>query len=383
MGITVHLRQRKQSNNGKVSLYLEYYKGTTKTSDGKVKAVREYEYLDLFLIDKPKTSADKEHNKKINELAHSIKNKRELEIKNGQYGFTADFKVKTLFLEYFSAVTENRKQSQGNAGNWKSTLKHLTDFINKDYHQGVTFAEIDTRFCNAFKAYLNDRARTSAAQPLSSSSQNSYYAKFRACLRQAIKDKIILSNPSEGVVLNRVVTHKREYLTHEELQRLVKAECRYAVLKRAFLFSCLTGLRWSDVHKLLWKEVQKSEDGWRITFHQQKTQNLQYLDIPQQARDLMGDQGKPEERVFVGLSYSSYMNTALTQWMLRAGITKDITFHCGRHTFAVLQLEYGTDILTLRDLMGHLELKTTMIYTQIMDRKKIEAASRIPALMGL
>jgi integrase/recombinase XerD len=380
MGITVHLRQRKQSNNGKISLYLEYYKGTTKTSDGKVRAVRDYEYLDLFLIDKPKTSADKEHNKKIYELAHSIKNKRELEIKNGLYGFTADFNVKALFLEYFSTVTENRKQSQGNAGNWKSALKHLTDFINKDYHQGLTFAEIDTRFCNAFKAYLNDRARTSAAQHLSSSSQNSYYAKFRACLRQAIKDKIILSNPSEGVVLNRVITHKREYLTHEELQRLVKAECRYAVLKRAFLFSCLTGLRWSDVHKLLWKEVQKSEDGWRITFHQQKTQSLQYLDIPQQARDLMGDQGIPEDRVFIGLSYSSYMNTALTQWMLRAGITKDITFHCGRHTFAVLQLEYGTDILTLRDLMGHLELKTTLIYTQIMDRKKIEAAKRIPSI---
>lgn len=380
MGITVHLRQRRQSDNGKFSLYLEYYKGTIKMPDGKVKAIRAYEYLDLYLIDKPKNSADKEQNKKIQELAHSIKNLRELDIKNGLHGFTTDFKVKTLFLEYFKAETEKRMQSEGNAGNWKSTLKHLTNFVHADYHPGLTFSQVDNRFCNGFKTYLRDKARTSAAQPLSSSSQNSYYAKFRACLRQAIKDKIILSNPSEGVVLNRVVTHKRAYLTHEELQRLVKAECRYPVLKRAFLYSCLTGLRWSDVHKLLWKEVQKSEDGWRITFHQQKTQGLQYLDIPQQARDLMGDQGKPEERVFIGLSYSSYMNTALSQWMLRAGITKDITFHCGRHTFAVLQLEYGTDILTLRDLMGHMELKTTLIYTQIMDRKKIEAAKRIPAI---
>lgn len=380
MGITVHLRERKQTSKGKVSLYLEYYKGTTKTSEGKIKPVRDYEYLNLYLVDNPKTTIDKDQNRKTLELAKTIKAKRELEIKNGQYGFTPDFKVKAVFLDYFNSETDKRINSRGNSGNWKSALKHLTDYISADYHPGLAFSEIDQRFCNGFKTYLLERARTSARQPLSSSSQNSYYAKFKACLKQAVKDGIIQRNPSEGIVLPRITSHKREYLTFEDLQKLAKTPCRYESLKKAFLFSCLSGLRWSDIQKLLWKEVQEFGGGWRVVFHQQKTKGLQYLDISQQARELLGEQGAQEERVFVGLKYSTYLNTALTQWMLRAGITKDITFHCARHTYAVLQLSFGTDIFTLSKMLGHQEIKTTMIYSQIIDQKRIEAANRIPSI---
>ncbi len=380
MSIKVHLRQRKQSSNGKISLYLEYYKGTSKTANGMVKALREYEYLDLYLIDKPKNTVEREQNKKILELANTIKSRRELEIKNGQYGFTPDFKAKAVFLDYFKAETATKLQSAGNGGNWRSTLKHLTNYISAEYAPGFAFSEIDERFCTGFKTYLNEKARTSAGQHLSPSSQHSYYSKLKACLRQAVKEKIIQNNPSEGIPLPRAVSPKREYLTHEELQKLADAECRYDVLKRAFMFSCLTGLRWSDVQKMTWKEVQRFGEGWRVVFHQQKTKGLQYLDISQQARGLLGNEGKLDERVFMGLNYSSYMNTALAQWMLRAGITKDITFHCARHTYAVLQLNYGTDIFTLSKMLGHSEIKTTMIYSQILDEKRLEAANRIPEL---
>ena len=65
---------------------------------------------------------------------------------------------------------------------------------------------------------------------------------------------------------------------------------------------------------------------------------------------------------------------------MKAGITKHITFHCGRHTFAVLQLSLGTEIYTLSKLLGHRELKTTQVYAQIMDEKKREAVNRIPEL---
>ncbi len=167
-------------------------------------------------------------------------------------------------------------------------------------------------------------------------------------------------------------------MTIDELKAIVKAECRYDVLKRAFIFSCLTGLRWSDINNLKWSEVQSTNEGWRITFHQQKTKGLQYLDISEQARGYLGEQGNPDERVFIGLKYSSYMNVELSKWMMRAGITKDITFHCARHTFAVLQLTLGTEIYTLSKLLGHSELKTTQIYAKIVDEKKREAVNKIP-----
>lgn len=83
----VHLRQRKQTKNGKISLYLEIYKGTVKTDEGKTKALRDYEYLGLYLIDNPQNKRERQTNKETLELAKSIRAKRELEIKNGQYGF--------------------------------------------------------------------------------------------------------------------------------------------------------------------------------------------------------------------------------------------------------------------------------------------------------
>lgn len=151
----VHLRQRKQTKSGSISLFLEIYKGTTTTSDGKIKNLRDYEYLNLYLIDKPKNAIEKQSNKDNLQLAESIKAKRELEIKNGLYGFTSDFKQNTNFIDYFKDLTEKRLQSDGNYGNWKSTLKHLTQFAGTK----VSFREIDQTFCENFRDYLKNKAK--------------------------------------------------------------------------------------------------------------------------------------------------------------------------------------------------------------------------------
>lgn len=370
----VHLRQRKQTKSGSISLFLEIYKGTTTSSDGKVKNLRDYEYLNLYLIDKPKTPIDKQSNKETLQLAKSIKAKRELEIKNGLYGFANEFKQSTNFIDYFIEQMEKRKQSIGNYGNWDSTLKHLIRFAGTK----VSFREIDQTFCENFRDYLKETAKKSSGQPLSSSSVSSYFLKFKACIKEAVRKKIMLSNPTIDVSNPKVIESIREYLTLDELKAIVKVDCRYDVLKRAFLFSCLTGLRWSDVNNLKWSELQKTTDGYRITFHQQKTKGLQYLDLSEQSRAYLGEVGNPDERAFTGLKYSSYMNVELSKWMMRAGITKDITFHCARHTFAVLQLSLGTEIFTLSKLLGHSELKTTQIYAKIIDEKKREAVNKIP-----
>jgi integrase len=370
----VHLRQRKQSKDGSISLFLEIYKGTTISPEGKVKNLRDYEYLNLYLIDKPKTPIDKQQNKDNLQLAESIKAKRELEIKNGLYGFTNEFKQSTNFIDYFTALMEKRKDSGGNYGNWDSSLKHLKKFAGTK----VSFREIDQTFCESFRDYLKTKATKSNGQPLSSSSVSSYFNKLRACLKEAVRKKIILSNPAIDVTNPKVIESKREYLTLDELKAIVKAECRYDVLKRAFIFSCLTGLRWSDIHNLKWSEVQNTNEGWRITFHQQKTKGLQYLDMSEQARAYLGEQGNPDERVFTGLRYSSYMNVEITKWAMKAGITKDITFHCARHTFAVLQMTLGTELFTLQKLLGHSQIKTTQVYAKIIDEKKREAVNKIP-----
>lgn len=359
---SVRLREKDLANGNK-SLYLDIW------HEGR----RKYEFLKLYL-EKPKNTLIRENNKQTLRLAESIRAKRQLEIQNKQYGFTSDFKQDTNFIEYFKSLIIKRKDSQGNFGNWESAIKHLEKYCPVT----TTFKEVDTDFVEGFKEYLMHEAKTKSDNPLSKNSQHSYFNKLKAVLNQAFEDRIIPENPAKRVKGIKPDESQREYLTLDELKKLVKTECRYEILKRAFLFSCLTGMRWSDIQKMTWSEVQKQNEGWRVTFRQKKTRGLEYLDISNQAREYLGDQGEPENRVFTGLKYSAWHNLELQKWVMKAGITKDITFHCGRHTFAVIQLDMGTDIYTVSKLLGHSELKTTQIYAKIIDQKKREAVNRIP-----
>lgn len=355
--VTVTLRSRVQKS-GRESLYLEYYLGNGK---------RKYEYLKLYLIQKPKTTQERQLNKETKKLAKSIEAKKRLEIQKGEFGFSSDFKKKGSFFGYFKRLTDERYNSTGNHGNWLSTYKHLLKFRP----EGITFEQVDEKFLNDFKAYLLEKVAQNSA--------HSYFNKVRAALKQAFEEKIISDNPGARVKgIKQAETH-REFLTLQELKAIAKAECEKPILKTAFLFSALTGLRWSDIQKLVWSEVRYSEEqGWIIQFRQKKTRGVEVLNISDQARKMIGDAGSPDERVFIGLKYNAWYNVRLTQWALRAGITKHITFHSARHTFATLQLTMGTDIYTVSKMLGHRELRTTQVYANIIDQKKKEAANRIP-----
>lgn len=159
---------------------------------------------------------------------------------------------------------------------------------------------------------------------------------------------------------------------------------RIPEIKRAFLFSCLTGLRRSDIVKLTWGEVHKQGDFTRIIFRQKKTGGQEYIDITPQAADLIGERGNhaSDDFVFGDIHSPSATNYHIREWALRAGVDKYISFHCGRHTFATLMLDIGTDIYTVSKLLGHRELSTTQIYAKVMDKNKQAAVARIPDILG-
>ncbi len=201
---------------------------------------------------------------------------------------------------------------------------------------------------------------------------------MRAALHEAFKEGIIQRNPADLIEGVKPGEPQREFLTLDELQDLANTECELPIMKKAFLFSALTGLRWSDIQKLTWSEVQHSKEiGNYIRFRQKKTKGAETLPISEQALQLLGKRTSPADRVFVGLKYSAWHNLKLQQWVMKAKITKSISFHCARHTYATLQLTLGTDIYTVSKLLGHKDLKTTQIYAKIIDEKKKEAANRI------
>ena len=103
----------------------------------------------------------------------------------------------------------------------------------------------------------------------------------------------------------------------------------------------------------------------------------QAIEIQKELQRTRIEEDNQENQIFKGLNYSAWSNLKLQQWMMKAGITKTITFHCARHTYATLQLTLGTDIYTVSKLLGHKELRTTQIYAKVIDDKKREAANKI------
>lgn len=370
----VHIRKRLNSNGDRYNLALEIYRGYVKNNDGSTRANRTTTKLDYYLYANPKTPTQKTHNKEVEQKVDIIRAEKEKDQLNGKHGFQNTSKIKASFTEYFNKLTNDRLASLGNYGNWDSALKHLIKFKG----QNVSFENIDMEYCEGFKNYLTNVAKRTDGYPLSDSSVNSYFCKFRASLNHAVDDGIILVNPAIKVSTPKVKDKIREFLTQEEVKSLFRTEFRYGLLKRAFLFSCLTGMRWGDIVKLEWSELNKEGDTWKVVFHQQKTKGLQYHYINDQAKKLMGEKKEGINLIFDGLTKSTYSNVALVQWCLKAGISKHITFHCGRHTFATLQLTLGTDLYTVSKLLGHSNISTTQIYAKVIDQKKIDAAKVIP-----
>ena len=374
---TIRIRKKKIAS-GNISLYLDIYR------NGK----REYEFLKLYLIPE-KSRADKEKNRETMKLAEAIKAKRTVELQNKEFGFKNDYAEETRFFDYYESMCTARfksNDSKGNWGNWRSCLKHLEKY---EKNRNITFAEITPKWVQGFKDYLEkdacawgcDYRERIKDHPLSRNSKLSYFNKLRACLNQAFEERIISRNPMIGIEGFKQEEGTRMYLTLEEVKKLASTECEYPNIKRAFLFSCLTGLRRSDIINLTWGEVQQQGEFTRLIFKQKKTKGQEYLDITPQAVELMGERGGNDEHVFTDIHSPSCTNEAIKRWVLRAGIQKEITFHCGRHTFAVLMLDLGTDIYTVSKLLGHRELSTTQIYAKVLDKNKQAAVAKIPEII--
>ncbi len=365
--IKVKLRSKAITGN-RQTLFLDFYPPLPHPVTGNL---TRRDFLGLYIIEKPKTLIEKNHNKETFALAENIRAKRQLEVQAGEFDFLKKKASNINFIDYFNSLS--KKQMESNIDTWLSAGKYLKNFAGEQ----LLSSKIDEDFCNDFRDFLLT-AKSNRNTTLSQNSCHAYFARFRVALKQGFKDGILTSDLYDKVKPVKQDETNREYLSIEELQTLANTPCTMPLLKKAALFSALTGLRFSDIQKMLWSEVRHSKsEGYFLQFRQQKTKGAEVLPISKQAFKLLGEKGTPESKVFDGLTYSAYVNLHLKQWILKAGITKPITFHSFRHTFATLQLSFGTDLYTVSKMLGHREIETTQIYAKIMDKTKREAANKI------
>ncbi len=374
--MNIALRKKKLKDN-RISLFLDYYLPEEQQK-------RRKESLKLYLKSNPRTPKERESNKLTLKLAENIRSQRLLTLQHKHHDFSHLLKkkkdVSIDIVSYFKTIEkEHRTKNQSVKTIWKSAVYHITYFCGSTT---VLLKDIDSKWLEKYKSYLlNDAICQRIPRRVAQNSAQHYFSKLKSCLDQAVIDKLIPYNPFikvKGIAKEDAII---EFLTLEELQAAALTPCNNPLYKRAFLFGCSTGMRWSDIKNLQWSNISYSKtNGYSACFRQQKTGQLETLPIPDHAIELLDKDCNREGFVLKGLLYTKYLNPILEEWVQRAGIHKKITFHCSRHTYATMQLTLGTDIYTVSKLLGHRNVNTTQIYAKVVNQTKIDAVNRIPEI---
>lgn len=370
------------------SIYLEKYEGYSKTEEGQISTKKSYEFLNLHIV--PELSPiDKGKNKITWELANNIKAQKIIDQQNNEHGFVSRSKrSKTNFLNFIESLAEEELSKTNNR---KSNYHQLNSLIHhlRVYAGDKTLVnQVDEGFAKGFMKYLRTAKNGNTKEKpdktiktIALNTQHKLFVKFSLVIRKAMRQNLLTSNPLEKIESGdkpKKEAGKREYLTIEELKSMMGTKCRNDLVKQAFLFCCLTGLRYSDIKKTRWIDFTKDNTGETVLrFVQKKTNQPEYLQVSKEAMKWVPERGNAKDTDLVyALPKGDNANTAIERWVKDAGIHKTITFHCSRHTAATLNLSLGIPIETVSKLLGHTKLSTTTIYARIVDDMKRKAVNK-------
>jgi len=267
------------------------------------------------------------------------------------------------FLNFVKSEIDNEKEVRA-----RNTIKGYNTFHSKlsEFSEEVDFSDIDFDFLQKFNKWL-------IVQGYKGNYIGSIHKNFKKFINLAIKKGKRISNPFKDFKIRRTKSD-RAFLTIEEQKILIdiynsnNLSLRLHRVLRYFLFMCFTGIRVSDLRVLKHSNVIENN----LVFHPQKTKNInKLLSIPlsEFAQKLIYDSSGVGEYLFNCIS-DQKINDFIKEIAAEAKIKKKLTNHVGRHTFAITFLILGGKVEVLKELLGHEDIKTTMIYVHITNSQK-------------
>lgn len=282
---------------------------------------------------------------------------------------------------------------KSNYSHHSRNVLHITEMMEG---KAICFADISPNWIRIYRDYLVEKVSNNTARQ--------YMIALYVAMDQAVAEDILVKNifvyldKRKDYLKLQDVTRKDYSL--EELERLANTHCEIdPQIKQGYLFSCFTGMRWSDLNCLKWSQITvkqiQHEELYYLSFLQEKTTRSEYVPLSAQAIEIIKSRilertDEKEPFVFPFLkeknskSQTTYNFTlkALKKWASKAGFDpKMMSWHTARHSFATNILEHtDVDLLTLAKLLGHRSLRSVQIYAHIRDRMKIKAVKALPQL---
>lgn len=352
--MSVKLRRRKNAD-GTTTLMLDIY------NNGK----RTYERLQHLKLAKPSNMMDREDNKQRLQQAQQIAIDRAANLSATDYNMDSEAGKKTVVTTWMQSYVDG--YTMKDKRNMQGALNKFSDFLNKEKETGLTFGNINGPLIEDFIQYLESISTGEGA--------SSYYSRFKKMIKQSYRQRLMKTNVLDFVEVKvRGKAKKKDILTIDELKVLSATHTESIEVRRAFLFTCVTGLRWADVKALRWESI--NIDNRQMNVSQSKTGENVAIPLNATAIELLGEAGKPGANVFT-LPTANGCNKTLKAWVKRAKINKAITWHNGRHSFGTNLIFNDVGVLTASKLLGHTSMKHTQRYVKISDEMKETATNKL------
>ena len=288
-----------------------------------------------------------------------------------------DTKPVVMLLELFREHNEKCHKLSGNgmaAGTverYTTSYKHTADFIKLVYRkEDVPVADVDHKFIKDYEFYLRTERKCCH------NSAVKYLKNFGKIIRIAIAEGHITKNPFANIKL-KLEDVDRDFLEDHEIRSMMEKRIdieRLAQVRDAFVFCCLSGLAFSDIKGLKPEHIVRDNNGalW-IRKKRQKTGNMCNIPLLDPAREIL-DRYKDhpaclKQGVLLPVLSNQKMNAYLAEIADICGITKKVSSHTGRHSFATsVALANGVSIENVAKMLGHSDTKMTRHYARVLDK---------------
>jgi len=284
------------------------------------------------------------------------------EVKNPSF-----YDFKNEYLKYLKANTKPTTYIR-----YRKALQHFIDFLKNHDSFSPKLSQISFQLIEEYK-----QRRIKLVKPLT---VNVELKVLKAMYNLAIKSRCARENPVNKVSFYREVEKKPKFLKKEEIELLLENSNDLYPILYTFL---KTGLRKSELINLNWEDIDfqrkciriESKESWYT-----KTGNSREIPVEDDFLEMLGNLPKNCEYVFVntkGRKYDYHLNERTKKLGKRIGI-KNLTLHTLRHTFISHLVMNGVDLVTVKELAGHSDIKTTMRYAHLTPEHLRKSINKLP-----
>ncbi len=272
----------------------------------------------------------------------------------------------------------------GSMKNYRTTEKYLHEFLEEKHRtKDIFLKQLNFKFLKDFEYWLRED------RPCNNNTVIKHVQRLRKMIRVAVANDWLVKDPFASFK-GKMIRKDREFLSEDELSALENQtfeEYNFDEIRDAFVFSCYTGMSYADLEKLTIDDLAKGIDGetWIFT-KRTKTSVASNVPLLPKAQEILSKYSnhidRENSRKLLPMRSNQKMNKYLKMIAQRCGISKTLTFHMARHTFATtVTLTNGVPIETVSSMLGHTSIRTTQIYAKVIEKKVSEDMQKLRATL--